>query len=89
MSLLKQVQEEGQTTSGSFGRLTINDLAERALSPPGSGNIFATSKKSPVSGMAVDSDHHPVNKVLTAVSASQNRPASPMRSAILKGQFLD
>jgi hypothetical protein len=41
------------------------------------------------SAYVTGSDPHPVNKVLNAVTASQKRPASPMGSAILKGQFLD
>ncbi|CAO3685265.1 unnamed protein product [Umbelopsis ramanniana] len=81
------VQEENSHPAGSFGSMNINDLTERALSPPGPGNIFATSKKSPAP--LVNAGPLPVNKALTAVSASQKRPASPMRSAILEGQFLD
>jgi len=72
-------------------RLTDPDVfnilsPERALSPPGSGGLFSSNKTA--SAFVAGSEAYPVNKALTAVSASQ-RPASPMGMAILKGQFLD
>lgn len=83
-SLIKQVQEDA--SSAQAGKMTMNSLTERALSPPGSGGLFSSNKTA--SAFVAGSEAYPVNKALTAVSASQ-RPASPMGMAILKGQFLD
>ncbi|GAB5590070.1 hypothetical protein Unana1_04970 [Umbelopsis nana] len=82
------VQEDSSTAYGTAGKLNMNSLTERTLSPPGPGGLFL-GNKTMASAYADGSDTHPVNKALASVAATQKRPASPMGSAILKGQFLD
>lgn len=86
--LLKQVQEDSSSAYGTAGKLNMNSLTERTLSPPGPGGLFL-GNKTMASAYADGPDTHPVNKALASVAATQKRPASPMGSAILKGQFLD
>jgi len=82
------MQEDGVISAPTTGKLNFNSLTDRTLSPPGTGGLLSGNRSTP-SGQVTNPDAIPVNKALTDIACTLKRPASPMGSAILKGQFLD